>query len=489
VRILSRDPLRLTNRSWTDSVEITEGDVLEPQSLTKAMQDVQVCFYLIHSIASSGNFREKDIEAARNFGQAAKQTGVEQIIYLGGLGGSNDKALSKHLQSRHETGDTLRERGVPVTEFRAAIIVGSGGVSFEMVRYLTERLPVMITPKWVSTRIQPIAVEDVLQYLLAAVQNDDAKGKIIEIGGQDVLTYGEMMQGYASARGLKRWLIPVPVLTPRLSSYWVNLVTPIPASIARPLIDGLRNEVIVTDHSAQQIFPQIHPMSYHDALTQALTHIQNDDVETSWTDALSATHPGKLEKFKQADKEGMLIDQRQVVVDKDVQTVFATVLRIGGKHGWYYGDILWQLRGLADRMVGGPGLRRSRRHPDQLRPGDILDFWRVEAIEQDKMLRMRAEMLLPGRAWLEFKTEPKTQATDDEKREQSTSDHPQTILTQTAFFKSRGLAGLAYWYGIYFIHRLVFAGMIDGVKRRAEAVTQDKVKVQQEGTVPQSTAT
>jgi hypothetical protein len=279
------------------------------------------------------------------------------------------------------------------------------------------------------------------------------------------------------------------VLTPRLSSYWINLVTPIPASVARPLIDGLRNEVIVTDRSAEHIFPDIHPVSYGTALKAALTHIQNDEVETSWTDALSSTHPGKLEKFKADDKEGMLIDRRQVIVDNDVQTVFATVLRIGGKHGWYYGDILWQLRGAADRVVGGPGLRRSRRHPDQLRPGDILDFWRVEAIEQDKLLRLRAEMLLPGLAWLEFKTEPKTKQPDDEQQSQVNGTQRGTVLTQTAFFKSRGLAGLAYWYGIFFIHRLVFKGMIDGVKRRAEAVQQDNVQVRHEGTAPQSNPT
>ncbi len=466
VRAMVRETARISDHAWSDQIEIAEGDVLEASSLDAALAGIEIAYYLIHSLAEGARFSEDDLKAAHNFGESAKRAGIRQIIYMGGLGANSDKQLSKHLVSRHKTGDALRESGVPITEFRAAVIVGSGGVSFEMVRYLVERLPIMVTPRWVYTRTQPIAIDDVLRYLLAAIDNAAAKDQIIEIGGSDILTYGDMMSVYAKYRGLHRPMIPVPVLSPQLSSYWVSLMTPVSIPVARALIEGLRNEVIVTDTSAERIFPTIQPVSYQAALQVALAHIQNDTVETSWTDALSSTETGKLEKFKADDKEGMLIARRQALINNDAATVFATVLRIGGKHGWYYGDFLWQIRGVMDRAIGGPGLRRSRRNPDRLRPGDVLDFWRVEALEQDKFVRLRAEMRLPGRAWLEFTLEP-----DSQKR---------TKLTQTAFFRSQGVLGWLYWYGINPIHQMVFSGMIVSIQKYAEAIGHDKVQVKGE---------
>ena len=272
VRVLVRDPRRLEGRPWLDQVEVLQGDVTSPKTLPSAMQNVEAAYYLIHSMGSSSNFKEKDLVAGRNFGAAARQAGVQRIIYLGGLG---DPAadLSQHLRSRQQTGEALREAGVPVTEFRAAVIVGSGSLSFEMIRYLTERIPVLVCPRWVFTRTQPISIHDVLDYLVDALQIPESAGQIVEIGGADILTYGQMMLGYAKERGLRRWLLPVPVLTPRLSSYWVHWMTPIPASIARPLIDGLRNEVVVRTDNARRLFPNIQPVDYQSAVHSALENI------------------------------------------------------------------------------------------------------------------------------------------------------------------------------------------------------------------------
>ncbi|HSM12923.1 MAG TPA: SDR family oxidoreductase, partial [Thermoanaerobaculia bacterium] len=378
--------------------------------------------------------------------------GVRRILYLGGLGDPRAD-LSKHLRSRQETGAALGEAGVPVTELRAGVVVGSGSLSFEMIRYLVERVPLMICPRWVWTRTQPIAVRNVLDYLVAALDNPASAGRVVEIGGADVLSYGEMMTIYAEERGLRRRLVPVPVLTPRLSSYWVHLVTPIPAAIARPLVDGLKNEVVVRDDSARELFPAIHPVGYREAVRRSLARLEAGEVETRWSDALVSSArdaaPVQLE-----EREGMILERRQRLVSAPPAAVFAEVCRLGGERGWLAWDWAWRLRGAVDRLVGGVGLRRGRRDPDQLRAGDALDFWRVEAVEAPALLRLRAEMRLPGRAWLQFETRP---------------DRGGTLLVQTAFFAPRGLAGLAYWYSLYPVHGLIFGGLLGRLAERCEA--------------------
>jgi uncharacterized protein YbjT (DUF2867 family)/uncharacterized protein YndB with AHSA1/START domain len=400
---------------------------------------------------AGAHFEERDIVAARNFTAAAGAAGVQRIIYLGGLADSSSH-LSDHLRSRQQTGKTLREGSVPVTEFRAGVIVGSNSLSFEMIRYLTERVPVMICPRWVFTRTQPIGIRDVLDYLVGSLRVPASAGRIVEIGGSDVITYGEMMKIYADVRGLKRWLVPVPFLTPRLSSLWVNLVTPIPAAIARPLVEGLRNENVVTDPAARELFPDIVPAGYRQSVERALDQLKASNVESAWSDALS-TSQGDITPVMLASEEGLLIEHRQRIVNASPAQVFRVFTRLGGTRGWLYMNTAWKLRGLADRLIGGVGLRRGRRDPDKLRIGDALDFWRVEAVEQDKLLRLRAEMKVPGMAWLRFRATPRADGT--------------TLLEQTALFAPKGLAGIAYWYSLYPIHSLIFSGLIDRVSRLA----------------------
>ena len=436
VRVLARDARRLQGRSWSAQVDIVQGDVLAPETLPAAMAGVWAAYYLIHSMSDSADFHQRDLVAARNFGQAARQAGVERIIYLGGLGDPSAD-LSRHLRSRLETGDALRESGVPVTEFRAAVIVGSGSISFEMIRYLTERLPAMICPRWVYTRTQPIAIRNVLDYLAAALATPASAGRIVEIGGAEVVTYADMMLGYAEVRGLRRWLVPVPVLTPRLSSYWVHVVTPIPAAIARPLIAGLHNEVIVRDHAAPSLFPDIQPMDYKTAVARALERLNAGGVETAWSDALASSQ-GDAPTVMLKTHEGMILERRQRVVNAPPEAVYAIFASLGGDRGWRYFNWAWHLRGALDRLVGGVGFRRGRRHPSELRVGDAVDFWRAEVVEPDHLLRLRAEMKVPGRAWLQFEAEEQTPG--------------RSLLIQTAFFAPKGLSGLLYWYLLYPLH-------------------------------------
>ena len=444
VRCLIRDPSRMQGRTWVKRVELVQGDALDPQSLAVVMHGVDTVYYLIHSLGSGSDFTERDTTAARNCAAAARHAGVTRIIYLGGLGDPHAD-LSQHLRSRQETGLALREAGVPVTEFRAAVIVGSGSLSFEMIRYLTERLPVMICPRWVFTRVQPIAIQNVLDYLMAALESKETAGRILEIGGRDVLTYAEMMTGYARARGLKRWLIAVPVLTPRLSSYWVHLITPIPARIAQPLIKGLGNEVIVRDETALQLFPSIALLDYETAVHQALKQMKMRGVETAWSDALISSQ-GNKSPVALLTSEGMIMERRQRTVTAPADAVYRSFAGLGGKRGWLYMDWAWQLRGMTDRLCGGVGMRRGRRDPDDLRVGDALDFWRVEVVKPGRLIRLRAEMKVPGRAWLEFQALPQPGG--------------QTLLSQTAFFEPKGLLGLLYWYVLYPIHSLIFSGLI-----------------------------
>jgi uncharacterized protein YbjT (DUF2867 family) len=451
VRCLVRDPVRLQGRSWLPHVEVVPGDVLKAESLPEAMRGVDAVYYLIHSMGGGGGFSERDVEAARNCAHAAREAGVRRIVYVGGLGDPQAE-LSPHLRSRQETGAVLREAGVPVTEFRAAVIVGSGSLSFEMIRYLTERLPVMICPRWVFTRVQPIAIRNLLDYLVAALDSVESAGRVLEIGGQDVLTYAGMMMGYARARGLKRRLISVPVLTPRLSSYWVHLITPIPAVIAQPLIKGLGNEVVVRDNTARQLFPAIELLDYETAVRLALGKIESREVETAWSDALASSQGDKT-PVTLLTTEGMIIERRRRTVAANADAVFRSFARLGGDRGWLYLDWAWQLRGLVDRLCGGVGMRRGRRDPEELRVGDALDFWRVEAVDPGRLVRLRAEMRVPGRAWLEFEATGQSDGS--------------TVLMQTAYFAPKGLFGLAYWYALYPLHRLIFNGLVGKIAANA----------------------
>ena len=450
VRVLVRDAQRLQGRDWLPHVEVVTVDLLRPEGLEAALAGVEVAYYLVHSMARGAGYGARDAAAARTFSRAASSSGVRRIVYLGGLG---DPAtdLSQHLRSRHETGAALRRDGVPVTEFRAAIVVGSGSISFEMIRYLTERVPVMICPQWVFTKVQPIGIDDLLRYLVATLDVPASAGRVIEIGGADVLTYGDMMLGYARARGLHRRLQPVPVLTPKLSSYWVHLVTPIPSSMARPLIEGLRSETIVRDTVARELFPGVRPAGYQGALRAALDGLTSGEVESAWCDGLCTSEREPAARLMSA-QEGMLIERRRRLVDAGAGAVFAACVRIGGAGGYHYANWTWRVRGAVDRAVGGVGLRRGRRLPTSLRVGDALDFWRVEALEPDRLLRLRAEMKLPGSAWLQFEVLPQARG---------------TLLVQTAYFVPRGLAGLAYWYLLYPAHRVVFSGMIAGLAAEA----------------------
>lgn len=454
VCVLSRDANRLQGRPWIDQVDLIEADVLKPKTLPAALKNIDVSYYLIHSMSgnSDANFHKRDMQAAQNFGHAAREQNVDRIIYLGGLGNPEDD-LSEHLSSRQQTGQTLRKSGVAVTEFRAAIVVGSGSKSFEMVRYLTERLPVMICPQWVYSKVQPIAIRNVLQYLVSAIEKPETKNEIIEIGGSSVITYADMMQIYAQINGLKRLLIPVPILSPALSSHWVHWMTPIPSSLARPLIEGLKNDVVVHDDKAQNLFPEIEPISYKKAVELAIDRIDTEEIETTWNDALISSKGDERPVVLQT-KQGMNIERRTRQVSANPQDVYNSFTSLGGKKGWLTFEWAWKLRGILDRMVGGVGFRRGRRHPQNLRVGDALDFWRVEAIKPGQLLRLRAEMKVPGRAWLEF------QAIEGD-------DH-QTKLVQTAYFAPKGLLGLLYWYGLYPIHSLIFSSMIEHVARDAE---------------------
>lgn len=442
VRCLARRPEFLQPRI-NAGTEIVRGDVLDPDSLQAAMHGIDTAYYMIHSMGSSGTFEEEDRRAAKNFAEAARAAGVRRLIYLGGLG--RDEELSPHLSSRHEVGRLLRESGVPTIELRASIIIGSGSLSFEMIRALVEKLPIMTTPRWTRSLAQPIAIEDIIAYLLAALEaKPDVQG-VFEIGGAEQVSYLGIMQEYARQRGLKRWIIPVPVLTPRLSSLWLGLVTPLYARVGKKLIDSVRHDTVVTDHRAREVF-DIQPRRIGEAIARALNHEDREFAATRWSDALSS--PGHLPSWGGVKFGTRLIDSRSVRVDCTAAEAMKPIRRIGGKTGWYYGNTLWRLRGFVDLLFGGVGLRRGRRDPEWLIPGDTVDFWRIEAFEPDSLLRLSAEMKLPGRAWLQFEI---------------TSDDDSATIRQTAIFDPVGIFGLLYWYALYPLHELVFAGMLRGI--------------------------
>ena len=429
-------------------IEVVGGDVLAPESLEAALAGVRTAWYLVHAMASPRGFAEEERAGARNFARAAAAASVRRIIYLGGLGG--DAALSPHLASRHEVGRLLRESGVPVLELRASVIIGSGSLSFELVRALVERLPVLITPRWVRQRTQPIAIDDVLAYLVAAADVPMHASTVVEVGGRDRVSYLDLMREYAAQRRLRRVFIPVPVLTPWLSSRWLGLVTPVYARVGRKLIDSLRNETVVTSARAREMFPGIEPRGVRDAIAQALVNEDRDIAETRWSDARSSL--GSTRRWGGEQLGSRLIDTRTVAVQRPPSIAFRPIAEIGGARGWYYGNWMWRLRGFADLLVGGAGLRRGRRDPDALRAGDALDFWRVESFEPARLLRLRAEMKVPGRAWLQFEV---------------SGDDAESTIRQTAIFEPRGLAGLLYWYALFPVHGLIFGGMLRGIARAA----------------------
>ena len=443
VRCLARRPEALSSRV-TSTTEVIAGDVLDPSSLEAAFVGVETAFYFVHSMGATGDFESEDRRAATNFAQAAAAAGVRRIVYLGGLG-NPDERLSKHLRSRQETGDVLRAHHPQVVEFRASIVIGSGSLSFEMIRALVERLPVMICPKWVGVMAQPIAVEDLIDYLVSVLDLPHGRHQVFEIGGPDQVSYGQIMKEYARQRGLKRWMIPVPLLTPYLSSLWLGLVTPLYARVGRKLVESLRNPTLISNNLAATTF-SIRPRSVRDAIARALVNEDCDLAETRWSDALSSGGP--VTSWGGVRFGSRLVDSRTVTVAVSPEAAFAPIRRIGGQNGWYYGNWLWSLRGFLDLMIGGVGVRRGRRDPEQLRAGDALDFWRVERFEPSRLLRLQAEMKLPGRAWLEFEVTPHESG---------------STIRQTAIFDPIGLAGLVYWYGIYPLHNRVFAGMLRNI--------------------------
>ena len=449
MRCLARRPANLSGRV-ADSTEVVQGDVLLPETLAPAMAGVEVAYYLVHSMAAHDDYAQKDRQAAEAFAAAARDAGVRRIVYLGGLGRGD---LSPHLASRQEVGRILRESGVETVELRASVVIGSGSLSFELIRGLVERLPVMITPTWVETLAQPIAVEDVIAYLVeGATVPLDGSG-VFEIGGPDRVTYGALMREYARQRGLRRRMLPVPILSPRLSSLWLGLVTPVYARVGRKLIESLQNETVVDDPLALELF-SVRPRGMADSIARALVNEDHEFAQTRWSDAVSS---GGLEEDTWAGAQlgQRIVDTRAQYVAAEQERSFESIRRIGGKQGWYYADWAWRIRGFVDLLVGGVGLRRGRRDPRTLAPGDALDFWRVEAFEPPSRLRLRAEMRLPGRAWLDFEVEPAEGG---------------SRIRQTAIFDPAGLAGRLYWYGLYPIHQLIFRGML----RRIAQASSDR---------------
>jgi len=452
VRCLAREPRKLDERPWRPDprVRVVTGDMADVDELARQLEGCVAAYYLVHSMEVSGrDYAERDRLLASNFAQAAARAGVARIIYLGGLGemGAN---LSRHLGSRREVETQLAATGVPVTSLRAAMIIGAGSASFEILRYLVERLPVMITPRWVKTECQPVAVADVLHWLVRCLDVPETVGRTLEIGGPDALPYRELMRIMAEELHVsRRLIIPVPLLTPRLSSLWINLVTPVSYRIARPLTEGLRNRVVVTNAETQRLMPHA-ALGVREAIQQALQQVESNDVETRWSAA------GPIPGDPKWAGGTVFEDQRSVEIEAEPTAVYAAVCRIGGGNGWYAGDILWRIRGWMDTAVGGPGLRRGRRNSEKVEFGEALDFWRVVGIDRDRSLSLRAEMKLPGEARLNFDIK--------------SGKGGRTRLTMTALFRPRGLFGVLYWYAVLPLHGIVFGGMLRGIRKTAEAM-------------------
>lgn len=434
---MCRNPEALSGRV-APGTQIVPGDLLQPASLDAAFAGVDTAFYLVHALRSGAEFESLEKEGAANFARAARRTGVRRIIFLGGL--THGDALSPHMRSRIETGNILRASGIPVIELRASIVIGSGSASFELIRALVERLPVMVTPRWVNTAAQPIGIEDVVEYLVEAIGLQAEGGLTVEIGGTEVTSYLGIMREYARQRNLRRWFFAVPFLSPTLSSRWLTLITPIYASIGRYLIESVRNASVVRHPEASRIF-KVRPVGLRCAIERALANEDRVSAETRWSDAgyyrvqVAASEPG-------TDTLGNI---QEVRVPLSPAEAFAPVRRIGGRTGWYFGNWMWRIRGLLDLMTGGVGMRRGRPDPETPLPGSTLDFWRVQIYEPGRRLRLLAEMRVPGRAWLEFRAEPEGQS---------------TVLRQSAYFEPSGLGGVLYWYLLWPIHEVMFRGML-----------------------------
>jgi uncharacterized protein YbjT (DUF2867 family) len=438
VRCLCRNPEALRWRV-APGTELVRGDLLQPASLGPAFCGVATAFYLVHSMQAGDEFQAQERQAAANFALAAREAGLRHIVYLGGL--AHGDQLSSHMSSRAETGKILRSSGIPVVEFRASIIIGSGSASFEMIRALVERLPVMITPRWVNTAAQPIAIEDVIDYLAAASELPMEGNLTVEIGGRDVTSYLGIMREFARQRGLRRWILRVPFLSLSLSSRWLTLITPVYASIGRRLIESVRNPSVVRNPIALELFA-LRPMGIRSAIERALANEDRPAAESRWSDARAQSGGGSVAPEPGRD---LLTNQQTIRVPLPPDKAFAPIRRIGGRTGWYFGNVLWRIRGLIDLMTGGVGMRRGRPDPETPLPGSTLDFWRVELYEPGRRLRLFAEMRVPGRAWLEFTAEP---------------DGPSTVLRQVAQFEPRGLGGLLYWYLLWPVHEVMFRGML-----------------------------
>jgi uncharacterized protein YbjT (DUF2867 family) len=452
VRVLVRDRGRVAGRPWADQVHVDVGDVLDAASLGPAVDGVDTAYYLIHAMGATGDFAERDRRGAEHFGLAARSAGVKHVVYLGGLQPDDDATASPHLASRAETGRVLAEH-VPTTELRAGPIIGSGSASFEMVRYLTERLPAMVAPKWINNLVQPIAVRDILAYLLAASELEPAG--VVEVGGEQ-LTFKAMMHGYASVRGFKRIILPVPVLAPRLAARWVGFVTPIPNNLAVPLVEGVVKPLVVKDNKARELFPKIEPIGYQRSVELALGKIELGDIETRWSGSL-----GEGETLALEDSGGIIREFRRVRADCSAQALFCAFTSLGGDRGYLTFDWAWRLRGAMDALVGGPGLRRGRRHPDELLAGEAMDFWRVEEVEPGQHLTLRAEMKLPGEAWLRWEACEEADGS--------------VYLEQTAAFRPRGLPGLLYWWSLYPVHLIMFTRMARAIAKRGDALQSQEI--------------
>ncbi|MFF5055703.1 SDR family oxidoreductase [Micromonospora sp. NPDC000663] len=458
VRCLARKAVRLRDVPWASAAEIVEGDLSRPETLPAAFADVDVAYFLVHSLGRP-DFESADRTAATNFAAAARAAGVRRIVYLGGPEPASDAEVpSPHLRSRAEVGRILLDSGVPSAVLRAAVIIGSGSASFEMLRYLTERLPAMVTPRWVRNRIQPIAVRDVLRYLAGCAALPPEVNRGFDIGGPDVLTFLDMMQRYARVAGLRRRIIvPVRPLTPSLSSHWVGLITPVPNAIARPLVESLIHEAVAHEHDIARYVPDPPGglTGFDDAVALALAKVRDAQVETRWSNASGPDAPAEpLPSDPEWSGGTTYTDMRERAVDASPAALWRVIEGVGGEHGWYSFPLAWSIRGWLDRLVGGVGLRRGRRDPHRLQVGEALDFWRVEEIVPGELLRLRAEMRLPGRAWLEMRALP--------------ADGGRSRYQQRAVFLPRGLAGHAYWGSVAPFHAVVFGGMARNIARNAE---------------------
>ncbi len=445
VRTLARDPLRLAGRKWSSRVEIVAGDVMSPQTLAPALEGVHTAYYLIHNMLSGRGYTARELAGAYNFATAAEKTGVQHIIYLGGLADPNQD-IAPHMRSRIETGEVLREGKVPVTEFRAGVIVGPGSISFEMIRFMTEQFPILPGPRWLKNKSQPIATQNVLDYLLAALDTPSGHDKIFEIGGPAIKVYSDLMLTYARLRGLRRWLFTLPGIPVWFMAWWVDKLTPIPLPIAYALIGGLQNDSIVRDDSVQRVFPAVQLISYEDATSSSLAQLCADLLERVWE--------GESHLETQLKHEGFFIDHRRIYVAAPPESVYRVFSSLGGQNGWLYADWLWKLRGCIDKLIGGAHSPLLLGEGPGVRSGDHIDYYRVESLQKNHLMRLHSELKAPGDSWMEWRVESK--------------DEHGAILTQTVFFAPRGLPGFLYWHLLNPLHRIVFRGLIRAIKRRSE---------------------